>query len=963
TKVLTGKLTLKKVAFKGKNGHQLIPSTQFGYDLEGPSWQTSFRLGNVQGNLLDLGEVQDGDIVRITKEDGSSIYCAYHDRYSFGNRQYHDAFTMISGEFPRDGSYHPVTVKITKNPSYNREFRDLWGSFKSDYWPTENNNLDRLTTEFSAKNVDVWSLRKVVNPLGSTMELDYESDTYRQPTFGRSFPYLLGNVSFDGTLSGYLQDVQGGLPQGNLRVRVYVEEQQPVGVGPGGADVNLPTSTVGVVHEFAATLQSQNDDYVRLQINANGKLNSNSNILQANLAVDSDFKYGGGVRVKSISLTDNWRDVSTTTKYGYAMVDQSNPSSGMTSYEPILLDQAYKELTEAERVKVAQAGVSNAFKEILAYSRFIPGPGVSYENVSVLEEVRQQSDVHAVPGHTEYEFQVFEPHLIDLRTIDLTEHTGQQSGVIQGEPYVFKRNKKITLRNLASAVGSLKSLRTFDAGDRLISETVNRYLVSDLHVGHYGPGGELERRLDNFDHLGVIQESYASGRFQNNANNEFEVYGALATIESYPNIQLATVTNNHRSGVTQRSYNVAFDPVSGQTLEVVQQDPYGRYSLGVLTPAYTIYPGMRDRNMLTQEAQNTSWRIAEPTELVDPTATIINPENISLISILGSSATTWSNDVAILGDPTTYPTDIWRPESSYVWIGDGEEVEFNGATLYDEFNFASVDNPNWQKTSTITLYDVNSNALEAEDLNAQRAATKMDIEDFRVLATVVNAGYQEFAFSGAEDGLTVGGGPIDYGGGVYQPHASRRHKHGPNRVANDGDDEPTHTGLWSIRTTGSGRALQYDTQVEANRMYRVSVWVWQGGAAPNGPRMEYQVGGQVFYIQPQGEWSSRKSGEWYLYEGLIPAHADDTNLSVWVRGSNSNTVYYDDFRMHPVNGQMTSYVYNSWGELSDVLDANNLFTHYEYDDMGRLRSVFKEALGYGSVKVSENTIHYARQND
>ena len=54
---------------------------------------------------------------------------------------------------------------------------------------------------------------------------------------------------------------------------------------------------------------------------------------------------------------------------------------------------------------------------------------------------------------------------------------------------------------------------------------------------------------------------------------------------------------------------------------------------------------------------------------------------------------------------------------------------------------------------------------------------------------------------------------------------------------------------------------------------------------------------------------------------------------------------------------MTSYVYNEWGELSDILDANNFFTHYEYDDMGRLKSITRETLDNGPVKVSESAIY------
>ena len=107
--------------------------------------------------------------------------------------------------------------------------------------------------------------------------------------------------------------------------------------------------------------------------------------------------------------------------------------------------------------------------------------------------------------------------------------------------------------------------------------------------------------------------------------------------------------------------------------------------------------------------------------------------------------------------------------------------------------------------------------------------------------------------------------------------------------------------------------------------------------------------------------SSNAIAGWYRIEADIHVPANNT-MEIWTEGLNATTVYHDDFRIHRHESAMTSYVYNEWDELSDILDANNMATHYEYDEMGRLASVHQESFKYGKRKVSENEINYARMN-
>ena len=90
-------------------------------------------------------------------------------------------------------------------------------------------------------------------------------------------------------------------------------------------------------------------------------------------------------------------------------------------------------------------------------------------------------------------------------------------------------------------------------------------------------------------------------------------------------------------------------------------------------------------------------------------------------------------------------------------------------------------------------------------------------------------------------------------------------------------------------------------------------------------------------------------------------HTSGDELFVEVR-SNTPSTKFDDFRFFPLSSGITSYVYNEWGELSVILDRNNLGTYFYYDDLGRLNSVWSESFQYGKKKLSDTEINFAQHN-
>jgi hypothetical protein len=85
---------------------------------------------------------------------------------------------------------------------------------------------------------------------------------------------------------------------------------------------------------------------------------------------------------------------------------------------------------------------------------------------------------------------------------------------------------------------------------------------------------------------------------------------------------------------------------------------------------------------------------------------------------------------------------------------------------------------------------------------------------------------------------------------------------------------------------------------------------------------------------------------WQRIEGSFQVPGGASNIQVILTNLNASgggNTYFDDIRIHPINSNMKSFVYNpSTQKLVAELDENNFATIYEYDDEGILVRVKKE---------------------
>ncbi|WP_343673839.1 hypothetical protein [Chitinophaga sp.] len=97
---------------------------------------------------------------------------------------------------------------------------------------------------------------------------------------------------------------------------------------------------------------------------------------------------------------------------------------------------------------------------------------------------------------------------------------------------------------------------------------------------------------------------------------------------------------------------------------------------------------------------------------------------------------------------------------------------------------------------------------------------------------------------------------------------------------------------------------------------------------------------------------------WQRIEMIVEIPATTTQFMISLKNTGSNTVYFDDLRVHPYNANMKSYVYDEASlRLMAELDENNYATFYEYDDEGDLIRLKKETeRGIMTIKESRSAM-------
>lgn len=801
------------------------------------------------------------------------------------------------------------------NLSYQANKWDGWGMYASS------GTADYRSHRASGSDSDgaAWSLTKITNPLGSTIDVAYERDDYFSisgnslplpPTFTTTNTACSSCSSNNGSSTFNISNPNLSLSSGDLVSITGSAQYNCATTGaPSSHAINNAMATVLLATATSITFTNNVGGSYSTCPSSSGV---NYNVSFQKIATN---KKGGNVRVSSLSLNDQGKQFKTRYLYN----NDNGYSSGVVAREP-------------EYIKTQDF----SFYDVPGF----PFTPVMYSKVTVLTgKLSNDFDYHT---KEEYEFE----------TPNANSVTANNTASSFSDFGPNSQNHLKTIRNEISdntaKIGKMKSKKIYDQFGVLFSSTNLIYNDLSQIVNRNPITNAIENNYQGIFSEGVLMSDYLREDYGGLYNKWIKL--SRTTILKYPSVLTKVI--NAKDGFTSETENKVWDFISGQVVEKTDKSPLGLRSRTVTKPAFRVpeYAQMgskaidiNNKNMLGHEAASYTYQIDAA------------GNNIGLLSAsVQTWKSNWGNYRYLSGANYTEGTegspDVWRKHQNYVYKGTYANLRADGSlnfTPSQEFSFASgAANTGWQKTGEVTRYDHYSAALEGKDMNNIFSSSKQDISARQVYANASNANYFEFAYSGAEDWDASGTGTY-LGGEVAKGDGTK--------VTKTPTGTETHTGQNAVQIGAAGKAFIYKPAALTNgRVYRVSAWTNSMAGA-----IYYSLnGGTEQTILPV---TTMKVGNWYQINAEIPV-GTFSSLEVGVK-STSGTVNFDDFRFQPRDGSLTANVYDPvTGAVTFVLDNQNMFTQYEYNDRGQLVKTYSESFMYGVKLISENKVNYKRFN-
>jgi hypothetical protein len=857
--------------------------------------------------------------------------------------------------------YGPTNAKLTPdfkftygfNPDYQKEAWDAFGMYKSGVVLNTSQApkaSHQVSADYPSASTDgaAWSLTEITDPLGGKTRMRYERDQYASVSEYTSYLTLTNrdcsNVFTANVpnLAIYLQplDIQVAVSSffsypytcyypigGNRtaargakaapRITKTAPVNRPPGYEavPGNCGQGLVNGTLHVTAVSGNTVTIDPGDVPGLSPNC-GQQDPDSpgscttpHAVGATITLNIPIiKNGGDIRVAAITTADETGQ-EYQVRYAYTSTGQPTAinSSGVISKEPAFVDR-----------------VAHDFDAWFDY----PGTSVLYGKTSVLRGLFRSNNAGDYTAREEYTFQT------PVSTMVHPEQQASYADIAWSDNPANRHDP------------SAKGYRGLDMHHNIT--TINLGMVGQpLAIRKLNRRGEVESST-SFEYgntlpnpEGIAGQGYFSEGVMTNELLGDVYYRVNRSTKFYqPTMLLATTTKTN--GISSRSQQDKFDFYTGQVLESSFRNSLGDQYRSKVVPAYTLprYAAMgpaseqsTNRNMLSQEAASYLYKVRS------------NGSQAVVAANVQTWKSAWNTYRGYDAGSDTYtdraddPRGIWRLYESYLWMSprtnpdgtyaDADFVDFN-------WNQALLTNQarGWVKAGEFTRYDHYSKPLESKDLNGQYVSRKLGYGQVQRLVTAANARYTEVAYSGAEDLLVQDNNQFHFGGEVRDGGYQTPYYH--------------HTGLYATQVPVGQAGFTYkaalNSEVRGGRKYRLSCWVYGANAAA---QLYAKVDGNDIAAIAATAATTKQAGDWYLLNLLVDVPTSGQQLTVGCRNSGitGQTIYVDDFRFHPVESPTTAYVYDpTTARLTDVLDNDNLFTHYEYDAAGQVKRISKEAL-------------------
>ncbi|MCD6066496.1 MAG: hypothetical protein K0S33_1322 [Bacteroidetes bacterium] len=288
----------------------------------------------------------------------------------------------------------------------------------------------------------------------------------------------------------------------------------------------------------------------------------------------------------------------------------------------------------------------------------------------------------------------------------------------------------------------------------------------------------------------------------------------------------------------------------------------------------------------------------------------------------------------------------WRPKENYVFktsvVGGAAYPELNhkdaGTYLLTMFNWknpALNANTPWIRTSTVTMYSPNGEALEEMDALGIYSTAKFGYNNMLPYLVSDNARNTQVLFESfekvygtkLEDGVNVGTGTVD--------------------------DDAAHSGKYSYILSGSAALNLNPITITGALQNGLSLKVWVKDPAHTSAPLKGQLTGS-----PSVPLSFKKiaqTGEWTLYEAVAKNLMSVTYTPQVQSNLASGSIRIDDVRLQPLEATMTAYVYDIRTlRLITSFDDQHFGLYYQYNQEGKLvRKMIETEKGMKTVTETQ----------
>ncbi len=355
------------------------------------------------------------------------------------------------------------------------------------------------------------------------------------------------------------------------------------------------------------------------------------------IAKVNGFKLGGGVRVKTIRIYDNWDNMSNNGQavagvYGqafdYTTIGDNNQriSSGVATYEPAVGndENALKEpIMYNQHIR---GGINNFYDIEKPFCESLyPAPSIGYSKVTV-KDLDSDGNPSLKTGYVENEFYTAKDFPVKVNELPLINHPFRPAAEFSLteshsiDEVCLSQGYSIELNDMQ---GKPLATRVFSQSGAEISSTVYGYNLdtdgglnnnvpivnSNGQVANQVIGRDIEFFTDFRE-----QESKNMGQAVNiggdvipapwvppvlalphnpvHDNNDYKLFRsacALKVIQTYGILNKVTKTQNGSSIATE---NIAYDGLTGEALVTKTQNEFKKDIYAINMPAYWAYMGM-----------------------------------------------------------------------------------------------------------------------------------------------------------------------------------------------------------------------------------------------------------------------------------------------------------------------------------------------------------------------------------